>query len=112
MAAFLNELPKPEKFDTEPISPKAAKNFKHWLKSITSFVDKCEQLTEMQHVEVPNRLQVLFANVSTDIYKYSTVYRGVRDFRSSHGKTNQHIHQVSKGSFCKTSIDDKKATAR
>jgi len=36
MAASLNELMKPTRFDVDPSSPKAAKQFKHWSSNCIS----------------------------------------------------------------------------
>jgi len=41
MAAALNELLRPARFDADPSSPKAAKQLKHWLKVFTDFLESC-----------------------------------------------------------------------
>ena len=42
MAPALNEVLKPARFDTEPNSPKAAKQLKHWLNVFTDYSERCE----------------------------------------------------------------------
>jgi len=64
MAASLNELMKPTKFDVDPSSPKAAKPFKNWLRVFTDFA----QIARAQDVDVPDKLRMLFAYISTDVY--------------------------------------------
>ena len=78
MVASLNNYQlKPEQFDTKPNSWKAAKNFVHWLKLFTNFLEKCQQLTEAQHVEAHNRIKVLFVYVSIDVYRHIEEYETV-----------------------------------
>jgi len=37
-----SELMKPTRFDVDPSSPKAAKQFKYWLRVFTDFAQKCD----------------------------------------------------------------------
>ena len=61
MAAALNKMLKPTRFDTEPSSPKAAKQPKHWLNVLTKNLERCKRLADAQKDTTFNRLQVLFA---------------------------------------------------
>lgn len=67
----LHELLKPVRFDADPNSPKAAKQLKHWLKVFGDFLDRCDAAAEGQDgAAAPNKLQILFAYVSPDVYEY------------------------------------------
>ena len=68
MAASLNELLRPTRFDADPNSPKAAKQLKHWLKVFTDFLESCERLATAQEVAAPDKLRALTAYVSADVY--------------------------------------------
>ena len=70
MASALNEVLKPARFDTEPNSPKAAKQLKHLLNVFTNYLERCERLAEAQEDTAFNRLQVLFAFVSAEVYEF------------------------------------------
>jgi len=69
MAASLNELMKPTKFDVNPSSPKAAKQFKNCLWVFTDFAQKCYQIARAQDEDVPDKLRMLFAYISAYVYK-------------------------------------------
>ena len=56
-----SELMKPTMFDVDPSSPKAAKQFKHWLRVFTDFAQKCYQIARAQDADVPDKLRKLFA---------------------------------------------------
>ena len=80
MAASLQDLLKPARFEAEPDSPKAAKQLKHWLKVFTSFLERYERLNRAGEAnqageaeaepDQNQRLQVLFAYISPDVYEY------------------------------------------
>ena len=63
MATF-NKLLRPAKFDAEPNSPDAGKKFKHWFKTLENFI-----LGQAQEVEAVNKLRLLCAYVSADVYE-------------------------------------------
>ena len=69
MAASLNELMKPTRFDVDPSSPKAAKQFKHWLRVFTDFAQKCDQIARAQDADIPDKLRMFFAYISADVYE-------------------------------------------
>ena len=69
MAASLTELMKPTRFDVDPSSPKTAKQFKHWLWVFTDFAQKCDQIARAQDADVPDKLWMLFAYISADVYE-------------------------------------------
>ena len=69
MAASLNELIKPTRFDIDPSSPKAARQFKHWLRVFTNFAQKYDQIARAQDADVPDKLRMLFAYISADVYE-------------------------------------------
>ena len=67
----LHELLKPARFDVDPNSLKAAKELKHWLKVFEDFLERCHAAAQAQDGAAdPNRLQILFAYVSPDVYEY------------------------------------------
>ena len=68
--ASLNELLKPKRFDVEPSSPKAAKLWKHWFKTFSAFVDRCTQIATVQHVAELDKLSILNAYVSSDVFEF------------------------------------------
>ena len=80
MAASLQDLLKPARFEAVPDSPKAAKQLKHWLKVFTSFLERYERLNRAGEAnqageaeaepDQNQRLQVLFAYISPDVYEY------------------------------------------
>ena len=49
------------RFDVDPSSPKAAKQFKHWLPVFTDFAQKCDQIARAQDADIPDKLRMLFA---------------------------------------------------
>jgi len=69
MAASRNELMKPTRFDVDPSSPKAAKQFKHWLREFKDFAQKCDQIARAQDADVPDKLRMFFAFISADVYE-------------------------------------------
>ena len=48
MAASLNDLHKPFRLDADPSSPNGAKQFKHWLRVFTGFLERCEAAAAAQ----------------------------------------------------------------
>ena len=70
MAASLNDLHKPSRLDADPSSPYGAKQFKHWLRVFTGFLERCEATAAAQEALAPNRLQFLFTYVSADVYEH------------------------------------------
>ena len=69
MAASLNELFKPAKFNADPNSSAAGKEFKHWLKTFDNFIESVVAQAEAAHVHAPNKLKVLCAHVSANVYE-------------------------------------------
>ena len=55
---------KPTRFDVHPSSPKAAKQFKHWLRVFTDFAQKCDQIARDQDADAPDKLRMLFAYIA------------------------------------------------
>ena len=47
-ASVINELLKPSRLDADPNSIEATKQFKHWLKIFTGFVEKCSDISQQQ----------------------------------------------------------------
>jgi len=84
MAASLNELIKPTRFDVDPSSPKAAKQFKHWLRGFTDFAQKCDQIASAQDANAPDKLRMLFANICADVYEMIEDYA---DYETALSKT-------------------------
>jgi len=84
MAASLNELMKPTRFDVDPSSPKAAKQFKHWLRGFTDFAQKCDQIASAQDANAPDKLRMLFANICADVYEMIEDYA---DYETALSKT-------------------------
>ena len=70
MATSLNDLHKFSRLDTDPSSPKGAKQFKHWLRVFTAILERCEATAAAQEALAPNRLQILFTYVSADVYEH------------------------------------------
>ena len=68
--AALNDLLKPFRFETDPNSPKGAKHLRHWLKIFTEFLERCEAAAGAEEARAPNRLQLLYAYVSADVFEY------------------------------------------
>ena len=73
-ALVINELLKPSRLDADPNSTEATKQFKHWLKIFTGFVEKCSAISQQQPGEGSsgfaelNKLQVSCAYVSAYVY--------------------------------------------
>ena len=57
MAASLQNLLKPARFEAEPDSPKAAKQLKHWLKVFTSFLERYEKLNRTAFWDLRHKLK-------------------------------------------------------
>ena len=69
MAASFNKLFKPAKFNADPNSSAAGKEFKHWLKTFDNFIESVVAQSEAAHVHMPNKLKVLCVHVSANVYE-------------------------------------------
>ena len=52
--ASIHDLLKPFRFDAECNSLMGAKQLKHWLKTFTDLLEKCEETTTAQEVRASN----------------------------------------------------------
>ena len=68
-AASSSEWMKPSKLDVGPNSAKATKHFKLWLKTFTNFVTRCLAAPWTDGVPEPNKLEILCAYVTADLYE-------------------------------------------
>ena len=69
MAALLNDWLKPARLVVDPNSPKATKHFKHWFKTFSDLVARILAAPRAEGVAEPNKLEILCAYVSADVYK-------------------------------------------
>ena len=72
-SSVINELLKPSRLDVHPNSTEATKQFKHWLKIFTGFVEKCSAFSQQKEGKGSSsmqldKFQVLCAYVSADVY--------------------------------------------
>ena len=65
-----NDLLKPTRFEADPNADNAGKKFKHWLRLFTAFIDDCVATATAREVAAPNKLNVLFAYVSAEVFEY------------------------------------------
>ena len=105
MAASLNELMKPTRFDVDPSSPKAAKQLKHWFRVFTDFAQKCDQIARAQDADAPYKLRMLFAYISADVYE---LIEDCWPWCGAH-KTQKSLWKVSEGDFRDARFGDEKA---
>ena len=88
------------RFDADANSLKGAKQLKHWLKTFTNFLKRCEETTTAQEVPAPDRLQLLFAYVSADVYEYiedcETYAAAIEKLKSIYIKTPNVIFAIHK----------------
>ena len=93
--AATNDLLNPTKFDAYSNSLKRAKQLKNWLKTFTNFLERCKETTTAQEVRAPDRLQLLFAYVSADVYEciedYETEAAATEKLKSIYIKTQNVI---------------------
>lgn len=69
MATSYSDWLKPARLDIDPSSAKATKHFKHWLKTFTDFVTRILAIPRAEGVAEPNKLEILCAFVSADVYE-------------------------------------------
>ncbi|XP_041364204.1 uncharacterized protein LOC121379622 [Gigantopelta aegis] len=59
----MDTLLKPARLDLDPNSPTAAKEWKHWHRTFTNFIDECGD-------HAPNKYRTLINYVSHNVYEY------------------------------------------
>ena len=59
----MDSLMKPARLDLDPNSSLASKEWKHWFKTFTNFLDACSD-------ETPNKLNVLVNCITPSVYEY------------------------------------------
>ena len=58
----MDTLLKPSRLDLDPNSPTAAKQWKHWHRTFTNFIEDCGR--------APTKFRTLIDHVSHNIFKY------------------------------------------
>jgi len=106
MAASLNELLKPGRFDVDPSSPKAAKQLKLWLRVYTDFIDKYGVIARSQQADAPDKLRTLFAYVSADVYE---MIEDCATYDAAVSKLKRSFRKVTKHYIRKTRLSNKEA---
>ncbi|XP_064115027.1 uncharacterized protein LOC135221134 [Macrobrachium nipponense] len=59
----MEKLLKPTRLDLDPSSPSAAKEWRHWHKTFSNFIQECGEMA-------PNKLRTLVNYVSPNVYEY------------------------------------------
>ena len=59
----MEKLLKPDRLDLDPSSPTAAKEWRHWHRTFSNFIQECGE-------KAPNKLRTLVNYVSHNVYDY------------------------------------------
>ena len=107
-AASSSEWMKPSKLDVDPNSAKATKHFKHWLKTFTNFVTRCLAAPRADGVPEPNKLEILCAYISADVYE---LIEGLDSYDAAIAKLKASFSKTPNVSFARHQLATRKQKA-